>query len=211
MYIINVSTTIICDSYRWWQRWNIGWLWLIFFNDWRPTQMHSFLQNVKVLNFVQPLRMYAIYIYNRTEMPKNHILTFVVWKPLFCIPFIRQIRSVKICIKIYIYIYINSFLQILCSLCQLLGNTSLNAKATPVILPFWYTCLNCLISMTWHPGDLFTALALLDFLWFLWNWPQITQACQFILDPKGVPLLPFCDSNLLRCDILQFRHKLSNT
>ena len=117
------------------------------------------------------------------------------------------------CQDIYkdIYICINSFLQILCSLCQLLGNTSLNAKETPVILPFWYTCLNCLISMTWHPGDLFTALALLDFLWFLWNWPQITQACQFILDPKGVPLLPFCDSNLLRCDILQFRHKLSNT
>ena len=76
-------TTIIYDSYRWWQRWYIGGLWLIFFNDWRPTQMHSFLQNVKVLNFVQPLRMYAIYIYNRTEMPKNHILTFVVWKPLF--------------------------------------------------------------------------------------------------------------------------------
>ena len=48
-----------------------------------PHRCTAFLENVKVLNFVQPLRMYAIYIYNRTEMPKNHILTFVVWKPLF--------------------------------------------------------------------------------------------------------------------------------
>ena len=175
-----------------------------------PHRCTAFLENVKVLNFVQPLRMSAIYIFTTGQMCLI-IIFWLLWsESLFLYSFYTADSE---CQDIYkdTYTCKNSFLQILCSLCQLLGNTSLNAKATPVILPFWYTCLNCLISMTWHPGDLFTALALLDFLWFLWNWPQITQACQFILDPKGVPLLPFCDSNLLRCDILQFRHKLSNT
>ena len=53
----------------------------------------------------------------------------------------------------------------------------------------------CPIRMTWHRMDIYSPL--LDFFWFLSNWSQITQACQFDWDPKGVPLLTFHYLNFL--------------